>query len=533
MQRELADDSQSWFSDERTGNARLPETPSTRGGEFLIRMAVRFEIRLSLEETMNKTLIGLCLFAGSLVVSKLGLAQDATDSTRRPNVLFIAVDDLRPELACYGSEAVTPNIDQLAASGVLFNRAYCNQAVCGASRVSIMTGLYPEFTGERTYHVTDWRTRWNDVVTLNQHFKQSGYTTVGLGKVYHGSSGPGVDPDNWTQWIKVRGKEYSTAKPKDFRQRNGKSRGPSTEAADVPDDAHADGNRAEAGADQIRKLAKKGEPFFLAVGFTKPHLPFVAPKRYWDLYDRDSFAMPENLGIPPGYPTYASNARAGELRAYSDIPTDADVSEFSDSLNKRLLHGYHACVSYTDRNIGVLLSALKDSGADANTIVVLWADHGWKLGDHTSWCKHTNFECDARVPLIIRQPGGAPAQTEALVELIDLYPTLCELCTLDPPEHLQGRSLAAVLNEPTVQHRSTAYSSYPHGNKKRALVGHSIRTPQYRYTEWWDKKTDAVVDSALTDIVADPGETTSVEDDRLKSELSAQLRIRVLAARKQ
>lgn len=474
---------------------------------------------------MIKALIGLSLFAVSLVTPQHVFAQ-------RPNVLFIAVDDLRPELACYGTAAVTPNIDQLAASGVRFSRAYCNQAVCGASRVSIMTGLYPEFTGERSYHVTDWRKRWSDVVTLNQLFKQSGYTTVGLGKIYHGTAGPGVDPDNWTQWIKVSGKQYSVAKPKDFRQRNGKRRGPSTEASDAADDAHADGSRAAAGANQIRKLAKKDEPFFLAVGFTKPHLPFVAPKKYWDLYDRSSFSMPENLGIPPGYPKYASNERAGELRAYSDIPVNAATGAFPDALNKRLLHGYHACVSYTDRNIGVLLSALKESGADKNTIVVLWADHGWKLGDHTSWCKHTNFECDARVPLIIRQPGGAPAQTNALVELVDLYPTLCDLCTLDPPKHLQGKSLASVLKDPSREHRPAAYSSYPHSDKKRALVGHSIRNARYRYTEWWDKKTDEVVDSALTDIVADPGETTSVQDDALKSDLSAQLRSRVLAARK-
>ncbi|MED5399983.1 MAG: sulfatase-like hydrolase/transferase, partial [Planctomycetota bacterium] len=205
------------------------------------------------------------------------LAGQEKSRSAAPNVLFIAVDDLRPELGCYGTRAQTPNIDRLAASGLQFDRAYCNQAVCGASRVSLMTGLYPEFTGERTFHVTDWRTRWAKVVTLNQHFKSNGYTTIGLGKIYHGKMGPGVDPDNWTEWVKVGGKEYGDpASLKNRRKRNGRRRGPATESADVPDGNHFDGNRARVGAARLKQLAAAGKPFFLAVGFTKPHLPFVA-----------------------------------------------------------------------------------------------------------------------------------------------------------------------------------------------------------------------------------------------------------------
>ena len=480
-------------------------------------------------------MVALFGFVTAVFCSHEVSAQD--DAIEQPNVLFIAVDDMRPELGCYGTRAITPNMDQLAASGLRFDRAYCNQAVCGACRVSLMTGLYPEFTGERTYHVTDWRKRWSDIVTMNQHFKSNGYTTIGLGKIYHGSNGPGVDPENWTEWLTVDGQAYGDpASLKSPRERNGRRRGPATEAADVSDEVHFDGNRAKVGAARIYQLARASKPFFLAVGFTKPHLPFVAPKKYWDLYQRESFGLPPNVDVPPGYPAYASNVNAGELRSYSDIPLEGTPADFPNQLNQRLIHGYHACVSYTDRNIGVLLDALQKSGAAKNTIVVLWADHGWKLGDHSSWCKHTNFECDARVPLIIRHPTmeSASGETKALAELIDLYPTLCELCGLDRPEHLQGKSLVPVLEQPAGSHRDSAYSSYPHGRGKglSGVTGHSIRTDRYRYTEWWDKKTNTPVTWILTDIEADPGETTAITDDaETQQRLAEKLRMRVLAAR--
>ncbi len=499
---------------------------------------VEFETRNQVD-LVNKTCRALLL---SLLLLATAAGPVAAEPNPRPNVLFVAVDDLRPELSCYGAKAVTPNFDRLAKSGLVFDRAYCNQAVCGASRLSLMTGLYPERTDERTFHVTDWRKRWADVVTLNQHFKANGYTTVGLGKIYHGSSGPGVDPENWTEWVTVNGKEYADpaslkAQRENPKKRPGKrTKGPATENYDKPDDSHADGNRANVGAVRLRQLAKRDEPFFLAVGFTKPHLPFVAPEKYWDLYDRGDFAVPKNLGVPPGYPDYARNKNAGELRAYADIPSKGTPADFSPELNARLLHGYLACVSYTDRNLGVLLDALDESGAASNTIVVLWADHGWKLGDHSSWCKHTNFECDTRVPLIVRHPGmkSAKGRTRALAELVDLYPTLCDLCSFDPPEHLQGRSLVPVLADPTKTVRESAYSSYPHGrgSGQRGVVGHSLRTPQHRYTEWWEKGTDKVADHVLTDLAADPGETTVVEgNEATRRRLAAELRERVLSVR--
>jgi len=474
------------------------------------------------------------IFILSLAVTSAALAAD------RPNVLFIAVDDLRPELGTYGTRAITSNIDKLAASGVRFERAYCNQAVCGASRVSLMTGLYPEHTGERSYHVTGWRERWADTVTLNQHFLANGYNTVGLGKIYHGSGGEGVDPENWTEWINVKGSQYANKESREnmrTTKAGGKTRkrGPSTEAGNTDGADYPDSQRAATGAKRLAELAKKEEPFFLAVGFTKPHLPFVAPKKFWDLYKRENFSMPENLGVPPGYPDYATESNAGELRSYSDIPgKEVPPTEFPDDLNKRLIHGYHACVSYMDHNVGVLLEALEQSGAADNTIVVFWGDHGWKLGDHSSWCKHTNFECDTRVPLIVRAPGKSAAVSKSLVELVDLYPTLCELAGLEKPMHLQGKSFVQTLAKPDAAHRDFAYSSYAHGRGKTPVVGHSLRNGQFRYTEWWERDSDNVVERALTDLVADPGETTSAirEKSAEAERFSKMLRERVMGVRK-
>ncbi|MGI9244475.1 MAG: exo-alpha-sialidase [Verrucomicrobiales bacterium] len=479
-----------------------------------------------------RSIVALCLFLLSLCPA----------AAKPPNVLFIAVDDLRPELACYGTRAITPNIDALAGRGVRFDRAYCNQAVCGASRVSLMTGLYPERTGERSYHVTDWRKRHPDVVTMNQHFGDAGYQTVGLGKIYHGTGGAGVDIENWDEWIRVKASGYASEESlaslaASRRAGSKRPKGPSTEAPDVEDEFYPDGAHAKVAAEQIGELAAGEEPFFLAVGFTKPHLPFVAPQKYWDLYQRDSFELPANLGFPPGYPEYARNKGAGELRAYSDCPKEGTPADFPDAYNRLLLHGYHACVSYMDAQLGIVLEALEKSGAADNTIIVFWADHGWKLGEHTSWCKHTNFEVDARVPLIVRVPGvtDGAASSGSLVELIDLYPTLCDLAGIGKPAHLQGRSFARLLAEPEAPHRDSAYSSYPHGAGKEIgnVVGHSIRTGAYRYTEWWKVGSDEVVAASATNLESDPGELTNLLPGApaLSQILSMKLHARVAAAR--
>jgi len=332
------------------------------------------------------------------------------------------------------------------------------------------------------------------------------------------------------------GKRQAEAFGKPFK------RGPTTEAGKAEDAAerYFDGYRAREGVRLMRKLAAAEEPFFLAVGFSKPHLPFTAPDEFWDLYDRDSFSMPDNLGIPPGYPEHAANQRAGEMRHYSDVPPASDgrsepnPREFSEAMNKRLIHGYHASVSYTDHNVGKLLDALEASGVAENTIVVLWGDHGWKLGDHASWCKHTNFEIDTRVPLLVRHPelGAARGETNAIVELIDLYPTLAELCGLEAPAYLQGESLVPVLENPRSAHRRFAYSSYPR-RPDDDIIGHSIRNARYRYTEWWDAETDELLDRVLTDLIQDPGETTNLlpQKAELADKFSGSLGIIVEQAR--
>ncbi|MEK9773563.1 MAG: sulfatase, partial [Opitutae bacterium] len=407
--------------------------------------------------------------------------------------MFLVIDDLRPELGVYGSKVKTPHMDRLASKGMTFQRAYCQQAVCGASRLSVMGGLYPTFTKEQTFHVSGWRRRHPSLLTLNQHFKEQGYETIGMGKIYHGTSGPGVDPNHWSRWIelgshghylkkenlKLLAKAAAEAKVGD---RHDPPKGPMTESADAPDDAYLDGKRAAKAVALIRELSQKQrqQPFFLAVGMAKPHLPFVAPKKYWDLYNRKDFRMPSNSGIPPGYPIHAANPNASEMSKYSDFE-GSGPGDFSQETNRRLLHGYAAATSYVDACIGKILRGLEESGLTENTVVVLWGDHGWKLGDHSSWCKHTNFECDTRVPLIIRDPrveGGK--STSRLVELIDLYPTLCDLAGIPIPTHCQGRSFRGLLEEPESGHRLDAYSSYP----AHKVMGHSIRFKNYRYTEW-------------------------------------------------
>ncbi|MCH2178822.1 MAG: sulfatase [Mariniblastus sp.] len=506
----------------------------------MVKHEVRFHLQLTLPEilTVMFRVIPTCIFGLFFLFSGLLLPSWAED---RPNVLFIAVDDLRPELGTYGARSKTPNFDRFAMTGLRFDRAYCQQAVCGASRLSLMGGLYPTRTSEQTFHVQGWRNRWPNLLTMNQHFKNQDYQAIGLGKIYHGTKGPGVDIENWNQWLNPNAPMYALPENRALlKQKNPKAndsgrppRGPLTEMADVRDTAYADGLRAAEAARLLKEFGKgqnttgqTASPFFLAVGLTKPHLPFVAPKKYWDLYQRDHFEMPPNTAIPPGYPAYAANLRAGEMARYSDfegnMPTD-----FSEGLNRRLLHGYAACTSYTDANLGLILDSLRENGLADNTIVVLWGDHGWKLGDHSSWCKHTNFECDTRVPLIIRVPGKhsgkeATHATSRLVELIDLYPTLCELTGIEVPSHCQGRSFASLFDDPKKGHRRSAYSSYPAGGTKTE-IGHSIRFGNYRYTEWRQVGDGSLTGKrVLTELKKDPGEETNVAEDPAHAESLAQ-----------
>ncbi|PQO45100.1 sulfatase [Blastopirellula marina] len=462
----------------------------------------------------------------------LSFAVGAFAQERQPNVLFIAVDDLRTELGCYGADYIhSPNIDRLAATGTVFKRAYCQQAVCSPSRTSLMTGLRPDSTGVYDL-VTHFRKNVPDVVTLGQHFKQNGYYSVSMGKIYHGGyddqptwSEPARKPKGGSGYVLAENKQMVAARRDEAKQRGLKgvqlsraARGPATEMGDVKDEAYTDGAVANLAVQTMRELSKRDEPFFLAVGFVKPHLPFTAPKKYWDMYDRDKIELAENP-FPPKNVTPYSLTTWGEMRVYDGIPKKGDLT---DEKARELKHGYYACTSFTDANVGKLLSELDKLNLADDTIVVLWGDHGWKLGEHNCWCKHTNFENDANAPLIIRAPGqkSPGAKTDALVEFVDIYPTLCELADLPLPEHLEGTSAAPLLDTPDAKWKPAAFSQYPRG---RDIMGYTMKTDRYRFTAWKNKKSGEVVATELYDHHVDPAENDNVAGAAENKELVAQL----------
>ncbi|MEZ6039578.1 MAG: sulfatase-like hydrolase/transferase [Planctomycetaceae bacterium] len=439
--------------------------------------------------------------------------------TPRPNVLLICIDDLKPVLGCYGDgTAKTPNIDRLAARGVVFEAAYCNQAVCSPSRNALMTGLRPQTLG--IYDLdTHFRFGAPDAVTVAEYFRKNGYHTQAMGKILHTGHGNKEDEASWTtpHW-RPRASQYqlqsSTASKRD--NKNG-PRGTATESADVPDNAYADGMIADEAVSRIAKAAKADEPFFIAVGFLKPHLPFVAPEKYWDLYDPASLPMPQVTEAPRGAPSYAAQY-GGELRQYSDMPTKGDISPED---TRKLIHGYYAATSYTDAQIGKVMAALDQAGVSDNTIIVMWGDHGWHLGDHSMWCKHTNYEQATRIPVIVAAPGGVSgAKTSSLIETVDIYPTLCELAGLPPREGLDGISFAQVLKSPTIRTRDSVIHVYPRGGR----LGRAIRTDHYRMVEWKKPGDDnTTAEYELYDYQSDALETMNLAGN--KPEVLASLKV--------
>jgi arylsulfatase A-like enzyme len=467
----------------------------------------------------------------------------------RLNVLMIAVDDLRPELGCYGATYIqSPNIDKLARGGVVFSRAYCQQAVCSPSRTSLLTGLRPDTT--RIYDLnTHFRKTVPDAVTLPEYFKKNGYHAQGLGKIYH----PDLDdPQSWSvpHWM-PRGEFPMYAKPESLtrlQQRRSQMRaegmqmedrvaerdpktglplkiqrralvyGPPWEDPDVPDNALTDGAIADRAIAVLGEV--KDKPFFLAVGFLKPHLPFVAPKKYYDLYPPETIKLAGNPQPPLDVPDPALSDW-GELRRYDGMPQQGPVS---DQLARELIRGYRAATSFVDAQIGRVVDELDRLGLSERTIVVLWGDHGWHLGEHGLWCKHTNFEEATRSLLVFRVPGlrTAGRSTAALAEFVDVYPTLCELAGLAIPDGLEGTSLVPVLREAKGPWKNAAFSQYP----RRKLMGHSIRTERYRYTEWAEPGQKPV-GIELYDHQSDPGENVNLAGRSmyrdLMSELSGQL----------
>lgn len=500
---------------------------------------------------MNKRLVLTALAAASLSPIPLRAAG-------HPNVLFIAADDLKPMLGCYGDVKVkTPNIDRLAARGTVFLNNQCQQAVCAPSRASLMTGVRADSTG-----VYDLQTRLRDIhpdiLTLPQYFKSQGYETAGIGKIYDPRSVDGQkkdDPASWSiPYLEAYGsgddvlgflnpQTIAALKAGDGeeglkKKRKGKGDGenrlrPPTEGSeDVPDNAYDDGAIADVGVEWIGKLAASEKPFFFGVGFKKPHLPFVAPKKYWDLYDRKDFSVAPNSESPKGAPSFATQP-GWELRSGYNVPAEGALPE---ELQRELIHGYYAAVSYMDAQVGKLLDALEKSGEEDNTIVVLWGDHGWHLGDHGIWCKHTNFEQATRAPLIISDPtqkakGG---RVTSPTEFTDIFPTLCQLAGLERPAQLEGVSLVPLLNDPNARVREVAMSQYPRAEKGTNLMGYTFRNDRYRYTEWRtakDRKSKGdgpVVARELYDYEKDPLESENLIDQPDYAE--ARMQLEMLAA---
>ncbi len=491
-------------------------------------------------------------------VQQSAFAADAVAGNKF-NILFIAVDDLRPQTGCYGVKNIrTPNIDALAAQGLLMNRAYCQQAVCSPSRTSLLTGRRPDTT--KIYNLQDhFRDTIPNVVTLPQHFKNNGYFCQSFGKIYHGglddkaswsapSLGSGTallkrlpdgnfvrflgDPDDLTEPRDLADGAIScvedpVAPPKQGKVKNKAAKPdrndhPAWSSPDVADNALGDGKMADAAIEVMNKV--KDRPFFLAVGFRKPHLSFDAPKRYYDLYRAADMKLATNP-FPPKDVFAPAMSSWGELRSYSDIPKTGPVS---DDMARELIRGYYAATTYTDAQIGRVIAELQRLNLRDKTIVILWGDHGWQLGEHGMWCKHTCFETSTHSLLMISVPGQQKIgqKTDALVEFVDIYPTLCELAGLPLTDGLEGTSFAQLLNDPARPWKKSAFSQYPRG----PLMGYAMRTDRYRYVEWVPKDKLGSAPAAgreLYDHQTDPDENINAaglsDHKALVEELSQQL----------
>lgn len=506
-------------------------------------------------------LLGGCVLAGLLA----GHRPVSPPAPQRYNVLFIATDDWKPLAGCYGTreggdagtapaQIRTPNIDRLAGQGTVFLRNYCQQAVCAPTRASLLTGQRPDYT--RVWDLqTQIRAMNPSILTLPQYFRQQGYVTTGLGKVFdYRSVDQGDDSLSWSiPYYRLGPTDYPAGFAPPIRayqnpqtrrgieqymaeavtngiaaglpqQRYAQQRlSPVDEGEAIPDGAYTDGATARKAGRIMQQLAGQSVPFFFAVGFRSPHLPFVAPKKYWDLYDRSKFRL-ATYQHKSRNPADVAYQPSGELvNQYTGTQGEKFQKGFApqpDSVQRRLIHGYYASVSYMDAQIGLLMDALRANGLDKNTIVVLWGDHGWHLGDHGMWCKHTNFEQATRAPLIITAPGFRAGQkTESLTEFVDVFPTLCELTGLDIPGTLAGKSLVPILRKPAERLKRYAVSQYPRNGDN--VMGYAIRTDRYRYVAWFEqdfRKNPILADAKpiateLYNYEKDPDETMNVVSD--------------------
>ena len=438
------------------------------------------------------TTCGLSLFCSGLVQGQ---------TSQRMNVLFIVADDMRPELGCYGVEDIlSPHIDALAAHSTVFMNAYCNVPVSGASRASLLTGVYPSYPA-RFVDFDAWAERdCPQAVSLPACFKQNGYYVLSNGKVFHNiedhagdwSETPWrVHPDGygkdwaeynkWELWQNEESARYVNPKTR---------RGPFCEAADVSDTTYIDGRVAQKTMADLRRLKEMGKPFFLACGFWRPHLPFNAPKRYWDLYDRDRIKLADNPFRPEGLPRQVKSST--EIRGYGRFTTTR-----SEAFQREAKHGYYACVSYIDTQIGLILDELKRLELDKNTIVVILGDHGWHLGEHGFWGKHNLMNHSTRAPLIVHVPQLEGGKAGGVVEFVDIYPTLCDLCGISAPQgQLQGTSLVPMLKDPAEKVKKYAFIQWQ--------GGYDVVSEQYNAAIWLKK--DSVVARMIFDRRTDAAE---------------------------
>ena len=506
---------------------------------------------------LYKSLILSVLFFTIILGCKSQKTSDIVDkqkvvkNIKKKNILFIAVDDLKPLLSNYGeSHMRTPNFDRLADMGMTFTNAHVQQAVCGPSRASVMTGTYPDNTKVWDLH-TDFRDSAPELVSMPEYLISQGYETSATGKIYHqGSVASGHDKKSWSipytrpdyfnsNFGKPSYSFYQNPETKaalEVLTKEGKAKGlkrgklrkyvleklrPSTECIEAPDDAYAAGLYTVEGLKKIDQILETGKPFFVGVGYQKPHLPFVAPKKYWDLYDRDKIELSQFQELSEGTPEFAYHS-FGELRAYSDIPNELRVGDLiSEDKQRELIHGYMACISFIDAQIGKLLDGLEERGILDETLIVLWGDHGYHLGDHTIWNKHSNFEQATRIPFMFAGPGVAKNQkSNHPVDLVDLFPTIFDLAGVSNHNQVDGISLKALLDDDkkTSVDKDYAISQYPRHGKR---MGYSLRTERYRYTEWHNNgyksynpyNSENIEARELYDYEKDPLETRNLVND--------------------
>lgn len=448
------------------------------------------------------------LFSFILVLTATPLLHVLTDKdtiqkkkdSNPPNVLLILVDDLKPALGAYGDDtAITPQMDRLAEKGIRFDRAYSNQAVCAPSRINLMLGSRSTSTGIYDFG-RNFRDFYPDAVTLPQYFKENGYHSESMGKVYHIGHNTYNDQKSWSvphhpdkviEYLEIESaggaftREEALFNNFSWGYARSLERGAAWESPDVDDEAYADGRIAQRAIERLRRLNERPEkPFFLAVGFARPHLPFSVPQKYWDLYNPDTLPMPEIQTEPEGAPNYAGK-RDGEIVQYDPIPHSSEADPFPEGLTRKLIHGYYASTSYVDTQIGKVIEELENLGMDEKTIIVLWGDHGFHLGELGIWTKHVNYELANNIPLLIVAPGVTTpgSSTLQLVESVDIFPTLAELAGLPVPnvsQPLDGVSLVPVLRDPQARVREYAYHAYPRGRR----MGRAIRTETQRLVEW-------------------------------------------------